>query len=452
MEQEKQIKTEKVAAEIIQMSKNKLLVNMRFMDMALNQFRMSPRPDLTPFSACDGDVYVYDPVHILKAYMLDENLPIRNFLHSVLHCVFKHFYVNTLVDQTMWDLACDIAVESAINDLELSFLNITKAKEQVQFFDLFKNKVKTVSAEKIYRYFLDEKLSDHLVEKLSLLFKGDDHVLWYLTETQKKKMNLYASHGEAVKPLSNMLLLLQGWTDIALRMQTELEVFMLQGKGAGLLTQNLREVNRERYDYSEFLKKFAVRAEMMKLNPDEFDYNFYTYGFALYENMPLIEPLEYREVKRIREFVIAIDTSGSTSGSLVQTFVQKTYNILKSTESFFSKINLHITQCDAEIQEDVKITTQQEFDAYLKQMQLHGLGGTDFRPVFAYVNHLVEKKEFDNLKGLIYFTDGYGSFPQKMPSYDTAFVFVENEQNPSTSNNYEVPSWAMKLVLRKEEL
>lgn len=452
MEQEKQIKTEKVAAEIIQMSKNKLLVNMRFMDMALNQFRMSPRPDLTPFSACDGDVYVYDPVHILKAYMLDENLPIRNFLHSVLHCVFKHFYVNTLVDQTMWDLACDIAVESAINDLELSFLNITKAKEQVQFFDLFKNKVKNVSAEKIYRYFLDEKLSDHLVEKLSLLFKGDDHVLWYLTETQKKKMNLYASHGEAVKPLSNMLLLLQGWADIALRMQTELEVFMLQGKGAGLLTQNLREVNRERYDYSEFLKKFAVRAEMMKLNPDEFDYNFYTYGFALYENMPLIEPLEYREVKRIREFVIAIDTSGSTSGSLVQTFVQKTYNILKSTESFFSKINLHIIQCDAEIQEDVKITTQQEFDAYLKQMQLHGLGGTDFRPVFAYVNHLVDKREFDNLKGLIYFTDGYGSFPQKKPSYDTAFVFVEDEQNPSTSNNYEVPSWAMKLVLRKEEL
>lgn len=452
MEQEKQIKTEKVAAEIIQMSKNKLLVNMRFMDMALNQFRMSPRPDLTPFSACDGDVYVYDPVHILKAYMLDENLPIRNFLHSVLHCVFKHFYVNTLVDQTMWDLACDIAVESAINDLELSFLNITKAKEQVQFFDLFKNKVKTVSAEKIYRYFLDEKLSDHLVEKLSLLFKGDDHVLWYLTETQKKKMNLYASHGEAVKPLSNMLLLLQGWADIALRMQTELEVFMLQGKGAGLLTQNLREVNRERYDYSEFLKKFAVRAEMMKLNPDEFDYNYYTYGLTLYENMPLIEPLEYKEVKRIREFVIAIDTSGSTSGSLVQTFVQKTYNILKSTESFFSKINLHIIQCDAEIQEDVKITTQQEFDAYLKQMQLHGLGGTDFRPVFAYVNHLVDKKEFDNLKGLIYFTDGYGSFPQKMPSYDTAFVFVEDEQNPSTSNNYEVPSWAMKLVLRKEEL
>ena len=107
--------------------------------------------------------------------------------------------------------------------------------------------------------------------------------------------------------------------------------------------------------------------------------------------------------------MIAIDTSGSTSGSLVQTFVQKTYNILKSTESFFSKINLHIIQCDADIQEDVKITTQQEFDAYLKHMQLHGLGGTDFRPVF------------------------------------------ENE-NYTAANNYEIPSWAMKLVLREEEV
>ena len=96
-----------------------------------------------------------------------------------------------------------------------------------------------------------------------------------------------------------------------------------RGTEAGLLTQNLREVNRERYDYTEFLKKFAVRAEMMKINPDEFDYNFYTYGLELYENMPLIEPLEYKEVKRIREFVVAIDTSGSTSGDLVQTFVQK---------------------------------------------------------------------------------------------------------------------------------
>lgn len=447
-EQEKQKKTEKIAAEILQMSKNKLLVNLRFMDMALNQFRIFPKPEATPFTASDGKVYLYDPEHILKAYMLDENLPIRNFLHTVLHCVFKHFFVGTLVDQKMWDLACDIAVESTINDLELNYLNISKAKEQIQFFNLFKKKVQTITAEKIYSYFLDEKLSGDLVERLSLLFKGDDHVLWYLTEEQKKKLGLSVGPADhAVLPGERMLFLLN-WTDIALRMQTELEMFVkIRGTEAGLLTQNLREVNRERYDYTEFLKKFAVRGEVMKLDPDEFDYNFYTYGLQLYGNMPLIEPLEYREVKRIREFVIAIDTSGSTSGELVQTFVQKTYNILKSTESFFTRINLHIIQCDTVIQEDVKITTQAEFDDYLKRMKLHGLGGTDFRPVFGYVNAMVDNGEFENLKGLIYFTDGYGVFPQKKPPYDTAFVFIEESYN-----NYDVPSWAMKLVLREEEI
>ena len=447
-EQEKQKKTEKIAAEILQMSKNKLLVNLRFMDMALNQFRIFPKPEATPFTASDGNVYLYDPGHILKAYMLDENLPIRNFLHTVLHCVFKHFFVGTLVDQKMWDLACDIAVESTINDLELNYLNISKAKEQIQFFNLFKKKVQTITAEKIYSYFLDEKLSGDLVERLSLLFKGDDHVLWYLTEEQKKKLGLSVGPADhAVLPGERMLFRLN-WTDIALRMQTELEMFVkIRGTEAGLLTQNLREVNRERYDYTEFLKKFAVRGEVMKLDPDEFDYNFYTYGLQLYGNMPLIEPLEYREVKRIREFVIAIDTSGSTSGELVQTFVQKTYNILKSTESFFTRINLHIIQCDTVIQEDVKITTQAEFDDYLKRMKLHGLGGTDFRPVFGYVNAMVDNGEFENLKGLIYFTDGYGVFPQKKPPYDTAFVFIEESYN-----NYDVPSWAMKLVLREEEI
>ena len=87
--------------------------------------------------------------------------------------------------------------------------------------------------------------------------------------------------------------------------------------------------------------------EAMRVNDDEFDYIYYTYGLKLYKKLPLIEPLEYKEIKAVKEFVIAIDTSASTSGELVQRFVQKTYNILKQEESFFTKIKLHIIQCDA---------------------------------------------------------------------------------------------------------
>ena len=114
---------------------------------------------------------------------------------------------------------------------------------------------------------------------------------------------------------------------------------------------------------------------------------------------------------------------------------------------FPTKINLHIIQCDAKIQEHVKITNQVEFDRYISAMEIHGLGGTDFRPVFTLVDKLIEQREFTNLKGLVYFTDGYGDFPARKPNYETAFVFVDDEYN-----NPNVPPWAIKLVLQKDEI
>ena len=219
------------------------------------------------------------------------------------------------------------------------------------------------------------------------------------------------------------------------------------GEKAGTMISNLAAVNREKYDYTSFLKKFSVFGEKMTINDDEFDYIFYTYGLQRYGNMPLIEPLEYKEVKKVKEFVIAIDTSGSVSGELVQKFITKTYNILKSEESFFTKINLHIIQCDTEIHEDVKITNQDEFDRYIDNMVLKGFGGTDFRPVFRYVEEMIKRHEFTDLKGLIYFTDGWGTFPEHQPDFNTAFVFLDDNYNNPT-----VPVWAIKLVLSSDEI
>jgi predicted metal-dependent peptidase len=228
----------------------------------------------------------------------------------------------------------------------------------------------------------------------------------------------------------------------------EIEIFgKVKGDSAGALLQNIRAVTRERYDYTDFLRKFATTGEEIKVSEDEFDYIYYTYGLKHYKNMPLIEPLEYREDHKIRDFVIAIDTSGSVAGEEVQTFLRKTYGILNQQGSFFRDINVHIIQCDAEIQDDTVITCTEDFDRYLESMDIRGLGGTDFRPVFRYVDKLLSEGVFTDLKGLIYFTDGFGNFPKKKPDYETAFVFVDNEEN-----NYDVPSWAIKLILKTEEI
>ena len=83
----------------------------------------------------------------------------------------------------------------------------------------------------------------------------------------------------------------------------------------------------------------------------------------------------------------------------------------------------------------------------VKTLQVHGLGGTDFRPVFREVDRMIAEQEFSHLKGIIYFTDGIGAFPAQKPSYETAFVFVQDEYN-----NLKVPPWAIKLILKSEEI
>ena len=231
-------------------------------------------------------------------------------------------------------------------------------------------------------------------------------------------------------------------------MQTELETFSKEASnGEGELADELAVENRERYDYKAFLRKFAVLREEMQVDMDSFDYVFYNYGLTLYGNMPLIEPQEFKEVHKIEEFVIVIDTSMSCSGELVKTFLEQTYHILAETESFFRKIHIRILQCDEKVQSDVKITCQEELKEYMENFQVIGNGGTDFRPAFEYVQGLIDHKEFIHLKGMLYFTDGYGYYPRRKPPYDIAFVFMEEDYS-----DVAVPPWAMKLIIEKEAL
>ena len=461
-------KIDKLAADVLALSRNSLIVNLRFMNRAISMLKLVKLEGFNNV-AVDGECIGYDPIFVLESYRSNKNLFTRQYLHMVFHCVFQHFYVSTLVNQDAWNLACDIAVENSINELGLQCVDIGKAQEQQREIAKIKRKVKYMTAEMLYRYFCDLNLSSGDMWKIRRLFFQDDHAIWFkrelrlslsivtasgklvgATETEDGKNGKegWQKGGNSSGCIVEAGNLRDEWKKISGQMQMDLETFSkLRGESAGSLIQNLNAINREKCDYSTFLKKFAVLGEAMKINDEEFDYIFYTYGLKMYEKMPLIEPLEYKEVKRIKEFVIAIDTSGSTSGELVQAFVQKTYNILKQQETFFTRINLHIVQCDADIQEIVKITNQDEFDDYIKCMEIHGLGGTDFRPVFSYIDKLIENHEFNNLKGMIYFTDGFGVFPQKRPHYQVAFVYVnEGYEYP------EVPAWAIKLVLNPEEI
>ena len=458
-----------LARDILRLTRNTLLVNLRFLDLALSQFQLSSYPGTL---ATDGEHLFYDTYYVLSSYKSERGKNVRDYLHIVLHCVFRHLFAGGDLDRRCWDLACDIAVESAIDELHLESAACNRALAQEETLKELRSQVRPLTAEKLYRYFLDRHLTADQMSRLREHFLADDHRAWYLpvksgkgtggggqssgqkpeTGEARRQRAGRGGTGSPITPKSGTQRqrkdLEAAWKEISERMQVDLETISRRhGTDAGNLVQELKAVNRETYDYADFLRRYATLGEVTQVNQDEFDYIYYTYGLSLYGNMPLVEPLEYKEVRRVKEFVIAIDTSGSVSGDLVQRFVTKTYNILRQQENFFTKINLHIIQCDAKVQEDRKITSQRDFDRYLETVELRGFGGTDFRPVFAYVDELIRAGEFSNLRGMIYFTDGRGIFPERKPDYDAAFVFLDDGGELP-----EVPVWAIRLVLQSEEI
>lgn len=199
-------------------------------------------------------------------------------------------------------------------------------------------------------------------------------------------------------------------------------------------------------NYGDFLKKFMVRREELKCDPDEFDLNYYTYGLSTYGNMPLIEPLETKESRKIQEIVIVIDTSYSTSGSLVRDFLNETFSLIKDEKSFFKDSIIRVIQCDDKVMSDDVITSKKQIDEIFSRFEVKGGSGTDFRPAFNYVNNLIEEGIIKKLGGLLYFTDGKGVYPKKKPSYKTAFIYTRDYDMTNA------PMWAIKYHLEPDDL
>lgn len=446
-----------ICSSILRAARDELYLGMRFLDVALSSFSYQMDGSIHGFGT-DGRVIYFQPQMLGGLYKENRILVNRGYLHMVFHCIFRHFawrgVGNDIIiagadqwknaegrgndstgktsEERMCDLSCDIAVEHIIDGMNYRSIRFSRSLLRRETYRLLEKEGKTLNAQRIYKILSGWNLSEKDLTNLEQEFRTDDHKYWESKKPDQKPNPMLS----------------RKWGEINDGIETDLETFSQEaGERDGDFLEQIKTENRSKYDYREFLRKFAVFHEELAVDDDSFDYNFYTYGLRLYGNMPLIEPLESKEVKKVEEFVIVIDTSMSCSGELVRRFLEETYGVLSENESFFTKINVHIIQCDEKVHIDKKITSQEEMKDYMEHLELYGDGGTDFRPAFEWVDKLLEQHEFRNLKGLIYFTDGFGIYPQKMPSYKTAFVFMQDNYR-----DVDVPVWAMKLILDEYDL
>lgn len=458
-----------VAFEITTQIRNELCRELPPFIRAVNGIVFSPSENGLNYT--DGSTFFFSAEDICRKYKRNKNEVTRLLLHSLLHCMFLHIWSTSFKNKKLWDLACDICVEKIINGLNISCSETEKSAARGNVINDLSKSIKSFTAENLYYYFTDEKTDKALLDIYKDLFFVDDHNIWYknglysaeeedelievearsIYKMQDDRQGQYQENGKALTTTSNS----EGndtkeqWKETSNQIMRDFEMLPAQfGTATGGELQILSSVTREKFDYSDLLKRFLQDNEALEINDDEFDYIYYTYGLRLYDNIPLIEPLEYSENNKIGKLIIAIDTSGSVKGELVEGFVKKTYTILKSTDFFKKACEIHIIQCDNEIKDVAVIKNEREQEDYIESITLHGFGGTDFTPVFNYADeifdNLTNKKHFN---GIIYFTDGDGKYPKKAPPYKNAFIIHDNGFDKSR-----LPLWATPLYIDKNEL
>ncbi len=423
---------------ILSYIKTELCVSMRFFAPALD--RLPYRMDLTTRAVGTDAAFIrFNPRYLVTEFIERPQLLKRTYVHMVLHCLFRHMYAaKRFPDRELWDLASDIAAEACLDGLKFPAVMRVPSDFRDEVLGGLKEKLHVLTAEKIYRHFEEDPPDRDMLEKLTREFRRCDHSFWDRMEDGKgpeppEKPEI------AVPRLPRE----SDWEKEAKRAAQDMAAGSEAGHGGEQLLRLLRWTTEKRGLYTEFLRRFAVVREEVRVDPDSFDYGFYDYGLRMYGNMPLIEENEYREAKRIEELVIAIDTSASCDAELVRKFLSETAGILASQESFFRKVRVHIIECDERVRGDTLLTDIADMKKYADGFAVRGGGGTDFRPVFRYVEELERNGDIRDLRGLLYFTDGYGAFPARPPHYDTAFVFRED----SDHTDRDVPDWAMKLFL-----
>ena len=459
-----------MGVQVLDAARTELYMDMRFMGAALSG--LTYEMDLsTTRVGTDAMSIRFNPSYILRLFVEEPGKLNRTYVHMLLHCIFRHMYTSERYEDTrLFDLCADIVVESILDDMDYQCIYRVSSDFRDRWYSLLTKELKVLTVEKLYRYFSDEaNMPDELeYEKLEREFFLDDHGFWLRmednksddkSEDDKEKPDLPDdmdtpngpdSDGKKTEKYINPRRLQKiknrqkDWDKEAKRLETEIETIgKNQSDKIGKLSWILKFENTNRRDYKEFLERFKELREEGGIDLDSFDYGMYAFGLDTYGDMPLIEENEFREVKKVQELVIAIDTSASCQDEMVQRFLNETGSMLLSSENFFQKIKIVVLQCDDQVQKVDTITSAEDMEKYADGIHVEGGYGTDFRPVFEKVEELRRSSYFENLKGLIYFTDGYGTFPEKPTDYDTAFVFIED----SDYEDDKVPDWALKLYM-----
>ncbi len=342
----------KDVADTLTRARTQLILDHSFFGQLAIRLPLVEKPEIKT-AAVNGKNIFYNPDFVAS---LPSGQVKTLLAHEVMHCVFDHIGRRADRDHRKWNQAGDYVINQALLD---------SGFEEIPSW-LRSDAYKDMSTDEVY----------------SLLPESDD-------EDGKDPMDEVLD-GDPSDVETNA-------TDWKIATIQAANVARMEGKLPASLARFVDDLTATKLDWRAMLRRFITETAKDDYSWQRPNRHFIMQGFYL--------PTLYSET--MGEIVVAIDTSGSISQEMLNTFGGEIKAIVQSSRP--SKT--HVIYCDSEVNHVDEFGPNDDL-----HFDMHGGGGTAFAPPFEYVTEKSIKPVC-----LVYLTDGYGLFPTA-PEYPVVWV------------------------------
>lgn len=351
---------------------------------------------------------VFDPAFVDR---LDDEEIMFVMLHEVMHCALDHCYRAKNFQHLVFNVACDIVVNSNIMEvMGVAEFEIDGGKVMHLAPDGTKGVEHT--AEDVYFMLMNQYKNCDSDIKIDVFHlpdvpggKADTHEPWRTMPTDPMMQKEWKSRIIEAEAKNSG----KGETPAALRKL--LEEFHYQSK----------------LNWKDLFRQF------IQLHHEEYDYTFSPPDRRYIEFDIWAQSFRVIETEIVEDIWFCIDTSGSVSQEKLNKFYAEIKAAVEQYRGLAGKLSFF----------DTSVTEPKEFSSVeeLCEIQAVGGGGTDFHAIFKYMEeHMMQ----DLPLGIVILTDGYAQFPEEEAAYGVPVLWIIMDTNRQ-------PPWGMCVHVRSNE-
>ncbi len=321
--------------------------------------------------------------------------------HEILHVAFQHSRRRGNRDPRLWNIATDFA----INDI-LVRAGVGKMPSSGGLYD---PQYEGMSADEIYEILKQQKIID-------CGYPGPlDELLDPQDQREAEGRGAGGEGGEEGEGEQRGGTRPVDWDRILIRAATHAR---MQGRLPAHVSDLIDDIYKAKVTWKDRLRNYIDKGY-----PADYDWTRPSrrslsgvYGKDVYYPSLTGEELE---------IVTVLDTSGSISDDELRQFLGEVAAIKE--EFNFSRV--HVIMADVAVADYFLI---EDYQAFPSRVKVSGRGGTDFRPAFKYIKDVLINQKFANPRLVIYFTDGYGDFPDPNEyfPFDVLWVITTDVKPP----------------------